>query len=62
MSDALNATGRPIVYSLCNWGNDNPFDCKSQPQAMPDSAPRREPRIMIVAYFYCRGVWNFEFW
>jgi len=26
MSRALNETGRPIVYSLCNWGDDNPFD------------------------------------
>jgi alpha-galactosidase len=26
MSQALNKTGRPIFYSLCNWGNDNPFD------------------------------------
>lgn len=26
MSQALNKTGRPIVYSLCNWGQDNPFD------------------------------------
>ncbi|KAK4973251.1 hypothetical protein LTR28_011654 [Elasticomyces elasticus] len=26
MSQALNATGRPIVYSLCNWGNDDPYD------------------------------------
>ena len=26
MSEALNNTGRPIVYSLCNWGDDNPFD------------------------------------
>jgi alpha-galactosidase len=26
MSDALNATGRPILYSICNWGNDRPFD------------------------------------
>ncbi|GAO51779.1 hypothetical protein G7K_5872-t1 [Saitoella complicata NRRL Y-17804] len=22
MTDALNATGRPILYSLCNWGED----------------------------------------
>lgn len=22
MGDALNATGRPMVYSLCNWGED----------------------------------------
>jgi alpha-galactosidase len=26
MSEALNRTGRPIVYSLCNWGQDKPFD------------------------------------
>lgn len=23
MSNALNATGRPILFSLCNWGHDN---------------------------------------
>lgn len=22
MADALNATGRPMVYSICNWGED----------------------------------------
>ncbi|KAF6221205.1 hypothetical protein HO133_002060 [Letharia lupina] len=26
MSDALNATGRPILYSMCNWGQDSPWD------------------------------------
>ncbi|KAF2421141.1 alpha-galactosidase [Tothia fuscella] len=26
MSQALNKTGRPIWYSMCNWGDDNPFD------------------------------------
>jgi len=26
MSEALNKTGRPIVYSMCNWGDDNPYD------------------------------------
>ena len=26
MSDALNATGRPILYSMCQWGQDNPWD------------------------------------
>jgi alpha-galactosidase len=25
MSDALRATGRPIVYSICEWGNNNPW-------------------------------------
>ncbi|GBE78170.1 Alpha-galactosidase [Sparassis crispa] len=26
MSFALNATGRPILYSLCNWGEDRPWE------------------------------------
>ncbi|KAF2396950.1 glycoside hydrolase [Trichodelitschia bisporula] len=26
MSKALNATGRSVVYAICNWGNDDPFD------------------------------------
>jgi hypothetical protein len=26
MSKALNATGRKMVYSMCNWGQDQPFD------------------------------------
>ena len=25
MGDALNATGRPILYSMCNWGEDYPW-------------------------------------
>jgi len=29
MSKALNATGRPILYSLCNWGEDYPFNWAS---------------------------------
>ncbi|KAF2466516.1 glycoside hydrolase [Lindgomyces ingoldianus] len=26
MSQAINKTGRPMIYSLCNWGNDDPYD------------------------------------
>ncbi|KAJ9143812.1 Alpha-galactosidase [Pleurostoma richardsiae] len=26
MSEALNATGRPVLYSLCNWGEDYPWN------------------------------------
>ena len=26
MSKALNATGRPILYSMCNWGEDGPWN------------------------------------
>ena len=29
MSDALNATGRPILYSMCNWGVDYPWNWAS---------------------------------
>ena len=25
MSDALRATGRPILFSLCEWGNSKPW-------------------------------------
>jgi alpha-galactosidase len=25
MGDALRATGRPIVYSICNWGQESPW-------------------------------------
>ena len=26
MNNALKATGRPIVYSLCNWGHEKPWE------------------------------------
>lgn len=26
MSEALNATGRSILYSLCNWGENYPWN------------------------------------
>ena len=26
MTKALNATGRPILYSMCNWGEDGPWN------------------------------------
>lgn len=29
MRRALNATGRPILYQLCNWGEDGPWNCLS---------------------------------
>jgi alpha-galactosidase len=29
MSDALNSTGRPILYSMCNWGEDSPWNWAS---------------------------------
>lgn len=29
MSNALNATGRNFVYSLCNWGDDKPWEWAS---------------------------------
>lgn len=25
MSDALKASGRPIVFSICEWGNSQPW-------------------------------------
>ncbi|KAM3589252.1 hypothetical protein VKS41_000123 [Umbelopsis sp. WA50703] len=29
MGDALNSTGRPFLYSLCNWGEDGPWNFAS---------------------------------
>jgi len=29
MSVALNATGRPILYAMCNWGEDGPWNFAS---------------------------------
>ena len=29
MSNALLATGRPIVYAMCNWGEDGPWNFAS---------------------------------
>lgn len=26
MAKALNATGRQILYSMCNWGEDSPWN------------------------------------
>lgn len=26
MSRALNSTGRPMVYSMCNWGEDGTWN------------------------------------
>ena len=26
MSDALNATGRPILFSMCEWGVSSPWE------------------------------------
>lgn len=25
MRDALNSTGRPIFFSICNWGQESPW-------------------------------------
>jgi alpha-galactosidase len=26
MRDALNASGRPIFFSMCSWGNESPWE------------------------------------
>ena len=30
MRDALNKTGRPIFYSICNWGQENVWEWGSE--------------------------------
>ncbi|CAJ0913065.1 10754_t:CDS:2, partial [Entrophospora sp. SA101] len=29
MHDALNITGRPILYSICSWGKEDPWICRT---------------------------------
>ena len=41
MSMALNATGRPILYSMCNWGEDGPWNF----------APVSKPIMIIVSLY-----------
>lgn len=38
MSRSLNATGRPILYSMCNWGEDGPWNFATV--RMPSAALR----------------------
>ena len=60
MSRALNATGRPILYSMCNWGEDGPWNF----------APVRisfTPNISALYPCYCRtlqtvGVYPVTLW
>ena len=57
MSDALNATGRPILYSMCNWGRDYPWNW-AQTMAnswritgdIYDSFARPDPRCPCTTY------------
>ena len=43
MRDALAATGRPIVYSICEWGNEAPGTGRL-PWAICGAPPRTSPR------------------
>lgn len=35
MRDALNVTDRPIVYSICSWGNGEPHQWQGQVRSFP---------------------------
>ena len=38
MRDALNKTGRPILFSMCNWGAGDPWNWAQQVHAVTLSA------------------------
>jgi alpha-galactosidase len=53
MSEALNATGRPIVFSMCEWGVDGPWEGWAAPLAnvwrtTPDIRPAWDSVSEIV--------------
>ncbi|KAL1297439.1 hypothetical protein AAFC00_004969 [Neodothiora populina] len=60
MSNALNATGRPILYSMCNWGEDSPWNW-AQTVAnswrmsgdITDSFNRPDPRCPCTEAYDC---------
>ena len=52
MRDALNATGRPILFSMCNWGTGQPHKWGAQARPSPAMPPAdRHPG-------YCKGQYN----
>ena len=40
MRDALNATGRPIVYSMCEWGVSSPWFYGKEVRSLLVQMPR----------------------
>ena len=57
MSDALNATGRPILYSMCQWGLDSPWNWAQtianswrMSGDVYDSFDRPDPRCPCTTY------------
>ncbi|KAG8713138.1 hypothetical protein FRC09_019053 [Ceratobasidium sp. 395] len=67
MSRALNATGRPILYSMCNWGEDGPWnwateianswrmsgDIKDQFTGYDDRCPCKDMLDCKLAGYHC---------
>lgn len=52
MSHALNATGRPILYSMCNWGGRWPVelgDCLFTSSLTPNAASYAKPLPQTIA-------------
>jgi alpha-galactosidase len=35
MRDALNATGRPILFSMCEWGVSSPWEYGHEVTSLP---------------------------
>ena len=68
MRDALNATGRPIFYSLCEWGVADPWEwgggvgnawrTDADISASWDSVLRSIDNVAGLARFAGPGGWN----
>ncbi len=49
MRDAINKTGRPIFFAICEWGEDQPWTCKYQMLAsrIYNDIDKRLPRLLF---------------
>ena len=60
MRDALNATGRPILYSLCQWGAENSWQWAASVGNMWRTTPDIEPHWQSVVSNFWMSQRHFE--
>jgi hypothetical protein len=53
MRDALNATGRPILYSMCDWGVGDPWLWADKARAPLLAAPPCDPATLQGLHMAC---------
>merc|ERR1712178_118173 len=59
MRDALNATGRPIFYSICNWGEENTTQWAAQiGNAWRTTMDITTNFTRMMLYNYKENMWN----